>query len=411
MLFENFSRDRSVTVTEFTRLIKLTIDNEPLLSDVWVLGEVSNVTRAISGHTYFTIKDQGASLRCVMFKNNALKNLNVTLREGISLQVHGNLGVYETAGQYQLIVDQLKEAGEGELYAEFARLKKKLEAEGVFDQERKRPIPESPKRIGVVTSETGAALQDILNTLSRRLPTVIVDLAPTLVQGADAPAGIIKALAALDQIPDLDVIILARGGGSIEDLWCFNNELVVRAVAGSKTPIITGVGHEIDFTLVDFAADLRAPTPTAAAEIATPITIEMLASQLAVFQQEMTQSLSMALSQRADLLFSIKSKLTYFTPSKMLMNQAQVVDGLSQRIQRAILGIQGIKHSQLAGLARRLDSIDPKGILKRGYAIVQERNTHKIISRVEPHLLGAELDVTMAKGKLVVVVQNVMVEK
>lgn len=411
MLFENFTRDRSVTVSEFTRLIKLTIENEPLFSNVWVQGEVSNFTRAASGHLYFTMKDQGASLKCVMWKSSAFKNQGVAIKEGISLQVHGSLSLYEVSGQYQLVVDQVKVAGEGELYAEFARLKKQLEGEGLFDLSRKRPIPTSPLNIGVVTSETGAAFQDILNTLSRRLPLVTVWLAPTLVQGVDAPAGIIKALKLVNQVPNLDVIILARGGGSIEDLWSFNNEQVARAVADSKTPVITGVGHEIDFTLVDFASDMRAPTPTAAAEIATPISIDLLQGQIEAYGQLLQDFSDGLIRQLEDGLSVLRSRLSYFSPARALMTQSQVVDGLSQRLNRANENVFGIKRSQLDGLLKRLESNNPHGILKRGYAIVQDRATNQIIKTASQANPKSELDVTLYDGSLVVVVTEIKTEK
>jgi len=380
MLFENFTRDRSVTVSEFTRLIKLTIENEPLFSNVWVQGEVSNFTRATSGHLYFTMKDQGASLKCVMWKSSAFKNQGVAIKEGISLQVHGSLSLYEVSGQYQLVVDQVKVAGEGELYAEFARLKKQLEGEGLFDLSRKRPIPTSPLNIGVVTSETGAAFQDILNTLSRRLPLVTVWLAPTLVQGVDAPAGIIKALKLVNQVPNLDVIILARGG-------------------------------EIDFTLVDFASDMRAPTPTAAAEIATPISIDLLQGQIEAYGQLLQDFSDGLIRQLEDGLSVLRSRLSYFSPARALMTQSQVVDGLSQRLNRANENIFGIKRSQLDGLLKRLESNNPHGILKRGYAIVQDRATNQIIKTASQANPKSELDVTLYDGSLVVVVTEIKTEK
>ena len=231
----------SWTVSDLNRYLRELLESDELLQDVWVRGEVSNFTRATSGHLYFTMKDSSASLRCVMWRNTAIRQSFIP-RDGDAIEVHGSISVYEAGGQYQLYADILRPAGEGVLYQEFLRLKARLEAEGLFDPERKRPIPPRPQRIGIVTSPTGAALQDILNTLKRRYPLAEVVLAPTPVQGEDAPQGIIKALQDLVRIANPEVIILTRGGGSIEDLWAFNNEQVARTIASSPVPIITGVG-------------------------------------------------------------------------------------------------------------------------------------------------------------------------
>ena len=253
-------------VSDLTRYLRELLESDERLQDIWVTGEVSNFSRPASGHVYFTIKDSSASLRCVMWRNAVLRQSFIP-RDGEAIDVHGSISIYEAGGQYQLYADLFRQAGEGALYAEFLRRKALLEAEGLFAPERKRPIPARPKRIGIVTSPTGAALQDMLNTLRRRYPLVEVVLAPTPVQGDEAPLSIIKALQDVVRLADPDVIILARGGGSIEDLWAFNDEKLARAIAASPAPVITGVGHETDFTIADFVADLRAPTPTAAAEL------------------------------------------------------------------------------------------------------------------------------------------------
>src|SRR5512142_935362 len=268
------------TVSSLTRYIRDMLESDMSLQDLWVQGEISNLSRPASGHIYFTLKDAGASLRSVIWRNGAMR-LNISLQDGMAVAVHGKIGVYEVSGQYQLYADIIQPAGEGALYQEFLRLKALLEGEGLFAVERKRPIPEYCTRVGVVTSPTGAALRDILDTLSRRLPTLEVILAPSPVQGDEAPLCIVQAIAALNALKERpDVILVARGGGSIEDLWAFNDERVVRAIAASEVPIICGVGHETDFTLADFAADLRAPTPTAAAELATRVTASFLEENL-----------------------------------------------------------------------------------------------------------------------------------
>ena len=260
------------TITELTRAVRRLLESDERLQDLWVQGEISNFSRPASGHLYFTLKDSGASLRCVMWKPDAAR-MKLPLQDGLSIEAHGKIGVYEPGGQYQFYADLIRPAGEGQLYAEFMRLKSLLEVEGLFDPARKRPVPQFPRTIGIVTSPTGAALRDMLNVLRRRLPLAEVVLAASPVQGAEAPHALVLALQKLNAVVHPDVILLARGGGSIEDLWAFNYESVVRAVAASAAPVISGVGHETDFTLVDFAADLRAPTPTAAAKLATPYTV------------------------------------------------------------------------------------------------------------------------------------------
>jgi len=270
-----FQPKNILSVSQLTNYLRQLLESDEILQDIWVQGEISNFSQPSSGHLYFTLKDSGAAIRCVMWRNTA-DRLNFSPRDGMAVEVHGSMSVYEVSGQVQLYLDTMRPAGEGALYQEYLRLKAKLEAEGLFDPERKRPIPQMPKVIGIVTSPTGAALQDMLNTIQRRFPIASVVLAPTAVQGNEAPPGIVNALERINQESNLDVILLGRGGGSIEDLWAFNDERVVRAVAASAVPVISGVGHETDFTLTDFAADFRAPTPTAAAEIATPDRIELL---------------------------------------------------------------------------------------------------------------------------------------
>ena len=257
------------SVTDLTRYLRDLLESDGTLQDIWVEGEVSNFSRPASGHLYFTLKDSSAALRCVMWRNAVMRQTHLP-GNGDAIEVHGSLSIYEASGHYQLYADLIRPAGEGQLYQEFLRLKAKLEAEGLFDPQRKSAIPRWPQTIGIVTSPTGAALRDMLNTIKRRYPPVKVVLTPTPVQGDQAPDGIIYAIETLNQLVKPDVILLARGGGSIEDLWAFNDEHVARAIFASQAPIVTGIGHETDFTIADFAADLRAPTPTAAAELATP---------------------------------------------------------------------------------------------------------------------------------------------
>ena len=371
---------QTFTVSKLTFHLRKLLEEDEVLQDVWVQGEISNLSRPASGHVYFTLKDANASLKCVMWKTSAAR-LKISLRDGMEVEVHGKIGVYEPQGQYQLYADQIRPVGEGALFQEFLRLKSMLEAEGLFDVERKRPVPEFPKRIGIVTSATGAALRDMLNTLRRRLPLVEVILAPSPVQGTEAPPALVKAInSLLLQTPD--VIILARGGGSIEDLWAFNDERVVRAVAASEIPIISGIGHETDFTLCDFAADLRAPTPTAAAELATQITIEDLHFQLSTFHSRLVSSILNMIAEQKANLSSFASQLRYLSPARRIQSETQRVDELSRRMLSSLIHRIQLQSSHVKGMARRLEALSPLAVLARGYAVVTRKGDGSVVSRV-----------------------------
>jgi len=361
----------SLSVGDITRYLRELMDRDEILRDVWVMGEVSNASVPASGHMYFTLKDQSASLKCVMWKAQAMR-LRFTLRAGMAVEAHGAISVYEQGGQYQLYVDAIRPAGEGALYQEFLRLKAQLEAEGLFDTERKRPLPPAPAKIGIVTSPTGAALQDMLNTLKRRYPLAEVVIAPAAVQGEAAPAELIRALARLNAEPGIEVILIARGGGSIEDLWAFNDEGVVRAVAASRIPVISGVGHEVDFTLTDFAADLRAPTPTAAAELATPDKAD-LRERLFGLAQRLGNAAGMSVQDARDALTLLKARLERVSPQRSINDQRQRVDDLSVRAVLAMTNGMKFRRSLNLSLTQRLNALNPTAVLGRGYAIVRDR--------------------------------------
>lgn len=389
-----------LTVTEFTRRVRRLLEGDKALQDVWVQGEISNFSRPASGHLYFTLKDAGASLRCVMWKGDALRARGMPLQDGLSVEAHGKIGLYEPSGQYQLIVDLLRPAGEGALYAEFMRLKAVLEAEGLFDPARKRPIPQFPHKIGIVTSPTGAALRDMLNVLRRRLPLVEVVLAPSLVQGEEAPSALTAALQKLNTLYQPDVILLARGGGSIEDLWAFNDERVVRAVAGSAAPVITGVGHETDFTLVDFASDLRAPTPTAAAELATPITLDDLAYSLQSSLERLDEIIARQIAERRQSLNALSAALKYHSPARRLMTEQQRLDDFSRRMARGLNARFALESARLAGWRDRLESLNPLAVLRRGYAVVSRLEDGKVLLAAPDAPPGSNLHVRLAEGSL-----------
>jgi exodeoxyribonuclease VII large subunit len=358
----------SWTVSDLNRYLRELLESDELLQDVWVQGEVSNFMRASSGHLYFTLKDNSASLRCVMWRNTAIRQSFIP-RDGDAIEVHGSISVYEAGGQYQLYADILRPAGAGALYQEFLRLKGLLEAEGLFELERKRPIPPRPQRIGIVTSPTGAALQDILNTLRRRYPLVEVVLAPTPVQGDEAPQGIIKALQDVVRIANPDVIILARGGGSIEDLWAFNDEKVARTIAASPVPIITGVGHETDFTIADFVSDLRAPTPTAAAELASPNQVD-LRLDLSELHDQLIQLLQAYQRELRWTLLDLQNRLERNSPLSRIQSDIQRVDELEHRLGASIQHKLLLTRTRLTGLVQQMAALSPAAVLERGYAIV-----------------------------------------
>ena len=385
------------TVSRLTQHIRTLLESDVTLQDVWVQGEISNLGRPASGHIYFTLKDAGASLRGVIWKGDA-RRLTLPLQDGMEIEAHGRIGVYEPQGQYQFYADIIRPVGEGALYQEFLRLKAKLEAEGLFDPERKRPIPELPCAIGIVTSATGAALRDMLNTLRRRLPLVEVILVPSPVQGDEAPPGLVSALEALDQL-EPDVILVARGGGSIEDLWAFNDERVVRAVAASTVPVISGVGHETDFTLCDFAADLRAPTPTAAAELATPITIIDLTAYLQGMNTRLaTSTLSLLAAQRNGLAASA-SRLRFVSPLRRIQTDRQRLDDFARRGMSALKHRMALDRSQLQGFERRLDALNPLAVLGRGYAVVSRQVDGKLVNQVGQVKSGDGLRVRVSDGE------------
>ncbi|RME88733.1 MAG: exodeoxyribonuclease VII large subunit [Anaerolineae bacterium] len=390
------------TVTDLTRYLRRLLEDDEALRDLWVEGEVSNLSRPSSGHLYFTLKDAGAALRCVMWRRDVAR-LRPNLHDGMAVVVHGYISIYESGGQYQLYADFVRPLGEGALYQEFLRLKALLEAEGLFDAERKRSLPSLPKRIGVVTSPTGAALRDILNTLRRRFPLAEVILSPSPVQGDEAPPALVEALARLNALePPPDVILLARGGGSIEDLWAFNDERVVRAVASSAVPVITGVGHETDFTLVDFAADLRAPTPTAAAELATPVTLADLALALQNLTARAETAVQRSLSRRREGLIALNDRMERASPLRRLQVERQRLDELARRGLAAMGHRLELYETRLEGMRERLISLDPMSVLKRGFSVLTRPSDGRVVSRVEQVSAGDVLRARVSDGTFAV---------
>lgn len=385
------------TIFEITAHIRDLMETDVTLQDLWAQGEVSNLSRPKSGHMYFTLKDDKASLRCVMWRNQVAR-LAYLPQDGDQVEAHGTISVYEVSGQYQLYADMVRPAGEGQLYQEFLQLKEKLESEGLFDEERKRPIPARPKRIGIVTSPTGAALRDMLNILHRRYPLVEVVLSPAAVQGEAAPDELIAALNRLNGYAKPDVILLGRGGGSIEDLWAFNHEGLARAIVASKAPVISGVGHETDFTITDFVADLRAPTPTAAAELAVPDQMELHTSLLETHLY-LAQLMAAQVSERRWQLNEWHNRLLWLSPQHRLRMQRQRLDEVAARAAATVRHHLQLQQARLAGTHQRLNALSPQGVLQRGFAVVT-KDDGSLVSRRDHVQRGDALRIRVQDGQI-----------
>ena len=388
----------SWTVAELTARIRALLEGDESLQDVAVSGEISNMTRARSGHWYFTLKDANASLRCVMWRSAAGRQRFVP-QEGDAVQALGHIGLYEPRGEYQLYAVQLRPLGVGELYAQFEQLKRALEAEGLFDEARKRPLPAFPLIIGVVTSPQAAAFQDVCNVLRRRFPLAQVWLSPAAVQGMDAPAELRAALARLNARAEVDVILLIRGGGSIEDLWAFNDEALARAIVASRLPVVSGVGHETDFSIADFVADLRAPTPSAAAELVTPDLGEVQ-QQLTGAQSRLEALQRARLALLADRLGASRRSLIHLSPLRELATLRQRLDNQELRLQRAWHTAHSVLAARLAEGTAALGAADPQAILQRGYALLTQVQDGKRVTSVDEAGVGDALLAQLRDGEL-----------
>lgn len=401
-----FEQEQAIwSVREISRYLRDLIESTEPLQNIWVQGEISNFSRPKSGHWYFTLKDTTAQLPCVMWRTAAELQLTVP-EDGESVQVHGGLSVYEAGGRYQLYVDEIRPAGEGKLYQDFLRLKAKLEAEGLFALERKRALPGLPRRIGIVTSPVGAALRDILNTITRRFPLAEVIVAPAAVQGPEAPAQLAAALRRLNQFAQPDLILLARGGGSLEDLAAFNSEKLARAIVASRAPIVCGIGHETDFSIADFAADLRAPTPTAAAELATPNKLD-LAESLAELSQRLARSFFGLVREQRWALQATVQTLERHSPLARILRDRQRVDDILLRVERALRQRTRLLKANQDGLHARLLALDPARVLERGYAVVSKTDG-SVVSRTRQVSEQEALTVRVSDGRFGVQVKKRM---
>ncbi|MBE3577112.1 MAG: exodeoxyribonuclease VII large subunit [Limnochordales bacterium] len=377
-------------------MIRERIEGYPPFRALWVRGEISNFKQHTSGHLYFTLKDRGAILRCVMFRSQASR-LNFVPKNGLEVIAAGSLKVYESGGEYELVAEALLPAGIGQWYIRFEELKAKLAAEGLFAAERKRPLPYFPRRVGVVTSPTGAAIRDIIKVLSRRAAGVEVLVSPALVQGEEAPASIIKALERL--IPwRPDVVIVGRGGGSLEDLQAFNDEKLARAIAAYPFPVVSAVGHEIDFTIADFVADQRAPTPSAAAEMVVPDRRELL-ERVAGLGRRLQLAVRRNYEKRRLTLDGLLARPWFRRPLDMVDLRRRRLDELWPRAEVCMEARIAGGRQRLAVLAGRLESLNPLAVLSRGYAVCQ-RPDGRLVSRAAQVVPGEELRILLVDGEV-----------
>ena len=403
-LFDNYSvTDINWTVSDLTAYIRELFEIDYRLNDVTVSGEISNFSSARSGHLYFTLKDENAQLKCVMWRNAAQRLLYLP-SDGDAVVARGRVSVYEAAGAYQLYVDSLQAEGRGDLAVAYDKLKEKLESEGLFDVEHKQSLPEFPQKIGIVTSADAAALRDILNVLRRRWPIVSVLVAPTLVQGKEAPTQIFKAVKFLDGRNDIDLIIVTRGGGSIEDLWAFNDESVARAIFSTSHPVIVGVGHETDFTISDFVADVRAPTPSAAAELAVPDVAEMT-SAIGGLIGALDGSIRSLLRFKKISIEVLSQSLRHLSPKTELDQLRQKNDWLTSRLDRSMEFYLERLSSRCKAAVDRLSTVDPTATLARGYAIVWDKN-NRIVQSKDSVQAGDPLLVRVQDGDFGATVNN-----
>jgi exodeoxyribonuclease VII large subunit len=397
--FSFFSlQSKKLSVREITRYIREKLESDYRLQGVWVEGEIADISQPSSGHLYFNLVDEEAVLRVVMWRSEVVQ-LERIPQSGEAVEVLGDVSVYDAGGQYQLYAREIRAAGEGERFQDFIKLKERLEAEGLFDPKRKRPLPEMPHRIGIVTSSTGAALMDVINVLRRRFPLVTLILSPTPVQGEGAPERIVQALQDLNAVSSPEVILVVRGGGSVEDLWAFNDEDVVRAVAGSHAPVVSGIGHDTDLILVDYAADVRAPTPSAAAEVATPDRVE-LQQDLQALVARMERAFKEQLDEANAELSEQFASLQWLSPRAKLANAKQRLDETELRMVLLLQNRLQLEQSQISGLTKTLQAVGPEEVLLRGYAIVTRKEDGALVNLIGQVSHGDQLEIRISDGTI-----------
>ena len=386
---------RPLKVSEVNQYIKRVFAGDWLLSDIKVEGEISNFKHHYSGHMYFSLKDDRGKLKCVMFRSDN-QHVDFPLKDGVKVVVSGYISVYEKEGDYQLYAKSIKERGVGDLYLAFEELKNKLEKEGLFDPQHKKELPFMPKKIGIVTSSTGAAIRDIITVIKRRFPIVDILIYPVLVQGVQAPKEICEGLKYLDSREDIDVIITGRGGGSIEELFAFNDESVARTIYGMKIPVVSAVGHETDFTIADFVADVRAPTPSAAAELVTP-ELDLVLENLNEKFTRLNRSFNYILNEYRGNLNYIKRSLDFYSPIYQLKEKMQELDSIFRKLTQIMEAKLKINRDRLDNVFTVLNCLNPVTSLARGYSILLDENNN-MISSVDSLSIGDELNLLIKDG-------------
>lgn len=385
----------NVTVSQLNAYVKQSLAMDAVLSDITVTGELSGVKLHSSGHIYFSLKDENALIRCAFFKPHSL-NVKFRPADGMRVSARGRVTLFERDGQYQLNVFSLEQNGDGELFLKFERLKKQLESEGLFDSKYKKPLPKFIKKVGVATSPTGAVIRDIINVATRRCPDISIVLAPVAVQGPDCPRSVIAGIDALENMPDVDVIIVGRGGGSMEDLFGFNDETLARRIFACKKPVISAVGHETDFTIADFVADLRAPTPSAAAELAVFDSYELYQTLDILFSRA-TAAVA-AKTEKFEGRIEMFSRF-FSEPEKITADKANTIEKLNIRLENAIkLALSGTEH-KITNLENKLNALNPLNVLERGYAVITDKNG-KTLRDAAQTVKGDEIDIRLKKGKI-----------
>lgn len=398
------SRNKILTISELTRRIRSSLEQE--FFNIWVLGEISNLKTPTSGHRYMTLKDNDAQLQAVMFKSIA-NTVKFELKDGMEVLAFGSVTVYEARGQYQLIIENIEPKGIGALQLAFLQLKERLEKEGLFDPAHKKPLPLLPKKIALVTSITGAAIKDILNVIQRRFSRVEILIYPVKVQGEGAAQEIAQAIGDLNTISDIDVMIVGRGGGSLEDLWAFNEEIVARSIYASKIPIISAVGHEIDVTIADFVADKRALTPTEAGELVVP-RYDQLKDSLEKIKTRLMQALYNTILLVRSRLLGVKNGLSSKRLSDRVIRLQQRLDEIIQRFVTVSKHTLELQREHLAGLTNRLNSVSPLNVLQRGYSITTLEKNNKPIKSIDELTLGIPITTRFSSGKIISTVVEIL---
>ena len=396
-MYQSFDdRSGAISVADANRYVKMLMDNDALLNSVCIAGEISNLKYHSSGHIYFTLKDDEAELSAVMFRSSA-QGLKFVAANGMKVRAYGRISIYEKSGKCQMYVSAMLDDGIGALQREYERLLKKLSDEGLFAKERKRLLPKLPSCVGVITSPTGAAVRDIINVTGRRWPAAKILLYPSLVQGVDAPESLCRGIEMLNAYGECDLIIIGRGGGSIEDLWAFNDERVVRALAASAIPTISAVGHETDFTLCDFVADLRAPTPSAAAEIAVPDRNEYR-QRVDAMLDSADNAVARIISSKKNMLAASRKALFLCSPSARLDAEKKMLSQKQEILSRAILSICSQKRGYFESVCGKLSVVNPLAVLTRGYGVLKDRDG-RVVSSTKSINVGDDVSIRLADGE------------